>query len=56
MLACGEHDKMVGAGELSALDAAARQLPSLGHNAQVEGPEQIWLLVNEPLENNKEFS
>ena len=56
MLACGEHDKMVGAGELNALDAAARQLPSLGHNAQVEGPEQIWLLVNEPLENNKEFS
>ena len=56
MVACGEHDKMVGAGELSALGAAARQLPSLGHNAQVEGPEQVWLLVNEPLENNKEFS
>ena len=56
MLACGEHDQMVGAGELSALDAAARQLPGLGHNAQVEGPEQIWLLVNEPLENNKESS
>ena len=56
MLACGEHDKMVGAGELSALGAAARQLSGLGHNAQVESPEQVWLLVNEPLENNKEFS
>ena len=56
MLACGEHDKMVGAGELSALGAAARQLPGLGHNAQVESPEQVWLLVNEPLENNKESS
>ena len=56
MLACGEHDKMVSAGELSALGAAARQLSGLGHNAQVEGPEQVWLLVNEPLENNKEFS
>ena len=54
MLACGEHDKMVSAGELSALDAAARELPSLGHNAQVEGPEQVWLLANEPLENNQE--
>jgi len=56
MLACGEHDKMVGSGELSALDAAARQLPGLGHNAQVEGPEQVWLLVNELLDNNKESS
>ena len=54
MLACGEHDKMVSAGELSALDAVARELPSLGHNAQVEGPEQVWLLANEPLENNLE--
>ena len=54
MLACGEHDKMVSAGELSALDAAARQLPGLGHNAQVESPEQVWLLANEPLENNQE--
>ena len=56
MLACGEHDKMVDAGELSALGAVARQLPGLGHNAQVEGPEQVWLLVNEPLEHNKESS
>ncbi len=56
MLACGEYDKMVSAGELSALDAVARELPSLGHNAQVEGPEQVWLLVNEPHEHNKESS
>ena len=47
VLACGEHDKMVSAGELSALDAAARELPSLGHNAQVEDPEQVWLLAIE---------
>ena len=56
MLVCGEHDKMVSAGELDSLNAAARQLPGLAHNAQVESPEQLWLLVNEPLKNNKESS
>ncbi|MCH2483484.1 MAG: alpha/beta fold hydrolase [Gammaproteobacteria bacterium] len=54
VLACGEHDQMVSAGELSALDVAARELSGLGHNAQVEGPEQIWLLASEPLENDQE--
>jgi|TARA_Y100000588_G_scaffold130111_1_gene142543 pimeloyl-ACP methyl ester carboxylesterase len=53
VLACGEHDKMVSAEELSALDVAVRELQSLGHNAQVEGPEQVWLLANELLENNR---
>ena len=29
--------------------AAARELPSLGHNSQVEDPEQVWLLAIERL-------
>ena len=29
------------------LTTVARELPSLGHNAQVENPEQVWLLAIE---------
>ncbi len=55
ILACGEHDKMVTVEDLSVMGCTMRELPGLGHNAQVEGPEQVWLLVNESHENNKEF-
>ena len=56
ILACGEYDKMVSAGELSALGVRVRELSSLGHNTQVESPEKEWLLANELVENNQEYS
>lgn len=45
ILAAGEHDRMVSAGELRSLDAAAVELPGLGHNAHVEDPAAFWRLI-----------
>jgi pimeloyl-ACP methyl ester carboxylesterase len=41
LLARGEHDAMVSAEQLRALDPDAVDLPGLGHNAHVEGPAAI---------------
>ncbi|GIS87737.1 MAG: hypothetical protein CM1200mP18_04470 [Gammaproteobacteria bacterium] len=49
----GGNDKMVSAEEQRALwDVAVGNFKPFGHNAQVEGPEQVWLFANELLENN----
>ena len=46
-LAAGEHDSMVSAGQMQALDPGAVILPGLGHNAHVEDPAAIWELIRE---------
>lgn len=45
VLARGEHDAMVSADRLRALDPAAVDLPGLGHNVHVEAPAAVWSLV-----------
>lgn len=45
VLACGEHDRMVGIDDLRALDPEAIEFPGLGHNAHVENPEPFWRLI-----------
>ena len=46
-LAAGEHDSMVAAEQMQALDPEAVILPGLGHNAHVEDPAAIWELIRE---------
>jgi pimeloyl-ACP methyl ester carboxylesterase len=41
----GEHDPLVSAAELGALDARTDTLAGLGHNAHVEAPERIAALI-----------
>jgi pimeloyl-ACP methyl ester carboxylesterase len=45
LLARGEHDAMVSAEQLRALDPNAVDLAGLGHNAHVEGPSAVAALV-----------
>jgi pimeloyl-ACP methyl ester carboxylesterase len=45
VLARGEHDALQTTEQLRELDAAAAELPGLGHNAQVEDPAAVWELV-----------
>jgi pimeloyl-ACP methyl ester carboxylesterase len=45
VLARGEHDPMVSAARLRALDPAAVELPGRGHNVHVEDPAAVWSLV-----------
>ena len=45
VLARGEHDAMVTADQLAALDPAAVTLPGLGHNAHVEDPAAVLALL-----------
>ncbi|GAA0481847.1 alpha/beta hydrolase [Paractinoplanes deccanensis] len=45
ILARGEHDHMVTAGQLAALGVEPLDLPGLGHNAHVEDPEVVRLLL-----------
>ena len=45
VLAAGEGDAMVPAGELRALSPDAIVLDGLGHNAHVEDPARIWALI-----------
>ncbi len=45
VLAAGEGDAMVPAGELRALSADAIVLDGLGHNAHVEDPARVWSLI-----------
>lgn len=45
VLACGEHDRMAGIGDMRALDSEAVEFPGLGHNAHVENPEPFWRLI-----------
>ena len=45
VLAAGEGDAMVPAGELRALSPDAIVLDGLGHNAHVEDPARIWSLI-----------
>jgi pimeloyl-ACP methyl ester carboxylesterase len=44
-LARGEHDQMVSAEQLLALDPDAADLPGLGHNAHVEDPAAVLSLL-----------
>ena len=50
VLASGEHDRMVSVAELRTLDAEARELPGLGHNAHVEDPAAFWSLILSAME------
>ncbi len=45
VLAAGEGDAMVPAGELRALSADAIVLDGLGHNAHVADPARVWSLI-----------
>lgn len=45
VLARGEHDRMVSAGQLRALVANPVDLPGLGHNAHVEDPAAVLRLL-----------
>jgi pimeloyl-ACP methyl ester carboxylesterase len=45
VLAAGEHDAMCPADDLRAVDAGARSLAGLGHNAHVEDPAAVLDLV-----------
>jgi pimeloyl-ACP methyl ester carboxylesterase len=45
LLARGEHDPLVGAGELAGLVPAPVELPGLGHNAHVEDPAALRRLL-----------
>jgi len=44
-LACGENDVLTSVAELRQFDPSAVELRGLGHNAHVDGPESVWLLV-----------
>ena len=50
VLASGERDRMVSVAELRTLDAEARELPGLGHNAHVEDPAAFWSLILSAME------
>lgn len=45
LLATGEQDRMVSAEESRDLDADAKVLPGVGHNAHVENPYAFWELI-----------
>lgn len=45
VLACGEHDHLVSAGQLRALDPGAVVVPGVGHNFHVTHPQRLAELV-----------
>lgn len=47
MLACGEHDHMVSAEQLRALDPGAVVVPGVGHNFHLIHPELVAEIVND---------
>ncbi len=45
-LARGSGDQMVSAADLQALPCDVHELPGLGHNAHVQDPAAVWVLVS----------